>query len=187
VHSPADQEIRRLALSPTRPQVASGNKTGSLRSWDLNDGRQLWSVEANESERVTGLAFSADGDKLYCTFSGPLIEIRTAASGRLEGSWRGPQGPISDLALSADGRLLVTASETDHNAVVWEVAGRNEVCRLPPHEEIVYAVAIARAAGSSPPPRRTGQSVSGTFPRPGCGASWLVSAAGLVCMVTSEP
>jgi WD40 repeat protein len=147
-HSAAGQEITKVALSPTRPQMASGNKRGTLRSWDLDAGRELWSVQVSkyvdeDAEPVTGLAFSADGDKLYCTLSGPSIEVRTAASGQLAGSWRGPQQSISDLALGADGSLLVTASKTDHNAVVWEVAGRNEVCRLPPHADIVYAVAIA--------------------------------------------
>ncbi len=105
------------------------------------DGRLLVSVASNRSpliwEVFTGLvrltipqaamtgqstaAFSPDGRMLAVGSATGEIRLIDMRSGATSGGFAGHRGRISDLAFSADGKRLISAS-ADTTAVIWDVA-----------------------------------------------------------------
>ena len=60
-------------------------------------------------------------------------------SGKFIATLRGHVSSVFQLAWSADGRLLVSASR-DSTVKVWNVSKRKMVSELPGHSDAVYAI-----------------------------------------------
>ena len=97
----------RGALSPDGKLLATGDKAGTVKLWDLASGRLLAAVEAHKGE-VTALDFSPDGRELAtCGFDDAVLRDwdATAALNLLWGTDTASAG-ISALAFSPDGKTV---------------------------------------------------------------------------------
>jgi WD40 repeat protein len=130
---PSKHERRTIVGNPTMPMYAENLLFSP-------DGRLLVSVASNRSvlvwEVFTGLArltvpqtmagqstaaFSPDGRFLAVGSAAGEIHLIDMRSGASSGGFAGHRGRISDLAFSADGKRLISAS-ADTTAVIWDVA-----------------------------------------------------------------
>jgi WD40 repeat protein/membrane-bound lytic murein transglycosylase len=128
--------------------VTAGGDDGSLRFWDVRGAPAGRAIE-REGERVHGLAVSPDGSRIAVIDSGGTVELREAASGRVErrippraGAW------AADAAFSPDGRRLAIA-RSDGTAAVIDVATGVERLALAGHGDAVAAVAVAAGPDGS--------------------------------------
>ncbi len=96
-----------LAFSPDGKTMYSGGLDRSLRVWDV----ESWKVTSSTYE-VPGYPYAIvpapDGKTIY--FANDAVEVRDATDGHLLRTITQPDGTRRALALSPDGRRLVTAS-----------------------------------------------------------------------------
>jgi len=121
-------EKPKLAISPDGTAVFAGNEYGEqLTRYDVRSGRVVWTFQvAGENLGATGV--SADGTRVAAFFfqegqkSNRLI--LNAATGKEETRAVGGAWPTWSLALSPDGKTLVTPvplADADAAAIVWDV------------------------------------------------------------------
>ena len=104
-----DSPIQTLALTPDGGQVASGGRDGSLKVWDVSDGRALagWSPHTGA---INAIAFAPDGQSIVT-----VGEDRQAQLSHLRGglqrsntfSWN-HDDIVFGVAFSPDGNLVYT-------------------------------------------------------------------------------
>ena len=120
--------------------VAAGGLPAQI--WDTSSGKLLQTLSAGDSSQVNSVKFSPSGDLVAMGSGDGLIRLVGAADGRPLIQTAGHHGQINDLALSADGSTLVTASY-DLSAIVWDVETRVARATLRGQDGPVYSVAIS--------------------------------------------
>src|SRR5262249_42053168 len=108
-----------VIISPDASRVTVGfwgsQEPQRLTVWDAATGKEVFGVMTTVNH---GPVFSPDG-RLLAARSGPVIEIRDAATGRLRQSLRGHSGMIWDHAFNADGTRLHSCGY-DGTIRVWD-------------------------------------------------------------------
>ena len=107
--------VRSVVFSPRGNLLASSDGQ-SLWIWNLASGLP-WIKQRLEEGELGALAFFPSGK--YLASGGDKLRIWSASSGAQVKELAGHQGAIRDLAVSSDGRLLVTGS-ADRTALVWK-------------------------------------------------------------------
>ncbi|KAJ8790230.1 hypothetical protein J1605_021307 [Eschrichtius robustus] len=109
-------------ISHTLPIAASSSLDAHIRLWDLENGKQIKSIDAGPVDAWT-LAFSPDSQYLATGTHSPdgkylasgaidgIINIFDIATGKLLHTLEGHAMPIRSLTFSPDSQLLVTASD----------------------------------------------------------------------------
>ncbi len=120
--------VRGAALSPDGKTAATGTGSGSVFRWDLRTGRQLASpialpTSARADHWVSAVAFSPDGNTLYAGAQQDAVVWRVdVASGRIEPWIRTGQKELLRIALSRDGRRLLTGAWYDPTDRLWDAS-----------------------------------------------------------------
>jgi len=118
--------VNTVTISPDGSLCASGGKDGSVRLWDLNEGKHLYSLEAGDI--INALTFSPTRYWL-CAATQSSVKIWDLESkslvADLNKSHPDFQAKIADpactsVAWSADGTILY-AGYTDNLVRVWEI------------------------------------------------------------------
>jgi RNA polymerase sigma factor (sigma-70 family) len=128
--------ILALAFAPDGQTLASGNRHGTIRFWDVNDGTER-RVEAgsprftgSHSGYVSSLAFSPDG-KFLVSGGGVDQSVRLweSKTGKQIQKWQGHTDHVDDVIFSPDGRTLVSSS-MDNTVRLWDAAGGKQLRQL---------------------------------------------------------
>ncbi|MCL4178283.1 MAG: TIR domain-containing protein [Verrucomicrobia bacterium] len=118
--------VLRLCLGPDGQTLAAAETHGGIRLWDLQSFRQTSGIYCGRGGWVTALAFSPDGELLFAnqpqeeTDPDFVIRIYRLPGGDALATLPAHQGPIAALAVSGDGKWLVSGSE-DETAVLWQI------------------------------------------------------------------
>jgi RNA polymerase sigma factor (sigma-70 family) len=117
-----DGGVAFLAVSPDGRRVATSAYDGTTRVWDAATGRQL-----RQFDRSGPCAFTPDGESLI---SGGLrdgtVRAWDLATGRELWQFRDHPGSIRAMALTPDGKRLVTAGN-DSTLRLWDLTTRRLV------------------------------------------------------------
>jgi U3 small nucleolar RNA-associated protein 5 len=132
------QSKRRASLA------AVGDALGRVTVWDLGSGERLQTelaVPGASASAVSALCFSADGTKLYCGGAERkhVAELSVADGGVARSFKVGRQG-CSRLAVSADGKLLLTGAL---EVRLWDLETGRKVKRFAGHATPVRALAFS--------------------------------------------
>jgi len=135
--------VSSVAFSPDGTILATGSNDRTIRLWDVASGHQLASapalpdtfqaatLEEGGPLFVTGIAFSADGQRVVAGMADGTAKVwRTTRHGlEVLATLAGHKGPINDVALSPDGRTIATASE-DTTVKLWDTLLGRELLTL---------------------------------------------------------
>ncbi len=132
-----------LAFSPDGKKIFSAHQDQKIRTWSVDDGKQLAQFTITTGDRLGSFAFSRDG-KLVATspFGDPDVFVWNLVTGKLMHGFHIDRGTSYRLAFSPDSRYLAAGSEWvgrpresyDRKLQVWELATGKQALEfeLPP-------------------------------------------------------
>jgi WD40 repeat protein len=152
VFSPDGQ---RLASAGNRPAPRSGN-FAEVKIWDPIAGQGVYTLEGQEREIWSALAFSPDGRTLGTGhiesrdgLVGNVVQLWEANTGQKTRTLAGHTQPIHSLAFSPDGRCLASGGGKPHDFIgadgelkLWDTQTGRERFDLPAQLR-VYALAFS--------------------------------------------
>jgi WD40 repeat protein len=136
--------VRALAWSPDGAYLASAGY-GLIRVWRGTDGAEVKQIRDGIAGRVTKLVFTRDGKNLVAADSVASVgsQLHVIASGDWSVIQRIPahKDAVYDLTLSADGKLLASAS-ADRLVKLWSTADWSARGVLEGHTDYVMSAAF---------------------------------------------
>jgi WD40 repeat protein len=107
----------RLALTSSGSENAQGEN--SLKLWDVEAQKELWSAPAHKSN-ITGATFSPDMRYAVSASGDKMIKLWDIKTGEEARSFAGHQVEISALTVSADGRRMISGTARG-GIIVWDL------------------------------------------------------------------
>ena len=135
------------AFDPTGRRLAVGDGTGGLHIVDLDDPSASVSATGHDGA-VWEVVWAIDGSAIYTAGDDGLVLSWDPASLAVTETVGQHQSPARGLALSPDGRFLVSSDRGNEDGegadvFVWDTAGPSLVTQASPHDQGVRAVAFS--------------------------------------------
>jgi WD40 repeat protein len=138
------QMVTSVTFSPDGRRALTGSYDKTARLWDLAPSKEIQRFEGH-SDIVTSVAFSSDGQSVVTGSwdkTARLWDVKTGKeTHRLESHLEGQSNRIGSVAISRDGRWVLTSS--DNFAQVWDVTADKAVRRLEGHSNWLYSVSFS--------------------------------------------
>jgi WD40 repeat protein len=129
-----------VAFSGCGRYVVSGSQDKTVRTYDRKTGNQI--ARMDQQNAVSNVAFSPDG-KYAFSCGDDAAHMWDAATGKEVKKFNAPNmGTVSGMAVSPDGRRLLTASD-DKLVRLWDVASGKEITTFKGHTAAVICVAFS--------------------------------------------
>jgi RNA polymerase sigma factor (sigma-70 family) len=132
--------VMSVAFAPDGKRLISVGTEKAIRVWDLAMRKEVPGAVTGHQNEVRGVAVSPDGRTAYSAGSDSAVIVWDLATGRETARWTRHQDGIAALALSANGKTLVTAGKT---VVVWDLAQGRPARELVGHTKTVGHVAVS--------------------------------------------
>lgn len=133
--------VNSIAIHRDGNILASGHDDKTIRQWDLNNKKQLYTF-AGHSQAVKSVAFSPDGKILATASDDKTIKLWNVNTFEEIRTLFGHTHAVKSLAFSPDGELLASGS-WDKTVKLWDVKTGEEICMLTGHQLQVSAVAFS--------------------------------------------
>jgi len=124
----AEGTVHSVAFAPHGKWFVTAGEDQKARIWDPNTDRELRAIETSANLRAASV--SPDGTLLATSGDDPVIRIFQADDGREVLALAGHTDQVLDLAFSASGKWLISAS-ADKTARIWDLATGREITGSP--------------------------------------------------------
>jgi WD40 repeat protein len=136
--------IEAVAFSPDGLWLASGSNDATIALWDLNlqhpaAGYPL-RVLKGHSQTIAALTFEPDGKTLASGSWDGTVKLWSTRTQREKRTLQPESGRVTALAVSADGKLLCTGSDT---LKLWQPRTGRALATLTGHTSVVSAIAFS--------------------------------------------
>ena len=163
--SRAHGKVLSVAFRPDGRRLVTTSADGTVRQWDSATGREVESPYDRHIGEVVTAAYSPDGLWIASGGTDRTVRVWEAANRHDLAVLHGHTGVVNDLAFTADGRRLASASQigmatgyaADGTVRLWEVGrkGARPCCAGTPATSIRWRTARTdngspRAAGTRP-------------------------------------
>ncbi len=134
-----DAPLLTADVSPDNRLIASGDRGGTLKIWDLEHGTELKDLRYSAQE-ITSVAFSPDGRILAAAGQDRTIRLWTVETWEELFCLRGHGMTICSVAWSPDGRQLASGAR-DQEVRIWDIATGQQLQCLTDHFDVIRCVA----------------------------------------------
>lgn len=134
-------DICAFALTAEGLAGISGSRDGSIRLWDMWDGRCLQRMEGHIGA-VTQVAITVDGTKALTAGDDKTVRAWDLNTGHCVSVLHGHTEAVLDVALTPDGRLGISGSR-DKSLRVWDLMSGECLAVLAGHPTPVSSVALS--------------------------------------------
>ena len=97
-------------LSPDGEFVATGYDNGNVELWETATGRLVRVFNEQHESRVSAIAFSPDGDRMFSGSTDGVAWLSDVSTGNTVLNLVGGSGSVDAVAYSEDGRYIATAN-----------------------------------------------------------------------------
>lgn len=132
--------VKSVAVAPSGERCASAGLDGSVRLWDLVQGREQ-ACFTNHQGAVLWVAFRPDGQLIASGGVDQSIRLQDPLTGREVRRLLGHTDQVNSVAFNRDGTRLLSASH-DRTLRLWDVASGQQLALLQGHEEAVWNAAF---------------------------------------------
>ena len=142
-----DQEfaVQGVAITATGDRAVTANTKLAIL-WDTKTGTELRQFKTDGGIGITSVAMTPDGRLIVAGLSADGARVWDANTGAEVANLEGHKGTILSVAVTADGRRVVTAAmttgEDDDTARIWDVETGAQLRVLKGHANAVTSVAI---------------------------------------------
>jgi tRNA A-37 threonylcarbamoyl transferase component Bud32 len=148
-----DSPVGCVAFRPQSQELASGtfnsSGPGEILVWAAKSGQVRLTLKGH-TRRVTSLAYSSDGKRLYSSSHDETVRVWDSATGETVRIFNGHSFPVAGLAVCPNGSLVASAAgrsvadQPDEGEIlVWEAASGRIVHHLRGHRERPMAMAFS--------------------------------------------
>ncbi|EKX44042.1 hypothetical protein GUITHDRAFT_110145 [Guillardia theta CCMP2712] len=137
--------VRTVAFSNNGSMIASGSWDQSLKLWDLESGKLVYTFMGHLAS-VNSLAFSPREGLLATASDDKIVKIWEFMGGKVLPSFQ-HEGPVHCVRFSGDGARIMTAcgsslfqKERNDNIKIWDIETRAEIFTFTGHTDDVLAV-----------------------------------------------
>jgi WD40 repeat protein len=139
--------IKSVAISPDSKIIASCSLDQTIKLWDINTGKLLQNLTQNSSG-ITCVIFSKDGKTLVSSSANPdgTIKLWDVETGNVKTSLKSDDWivvSVWSIALSSDGKTLVSGHHADNTVKVWDLSTQTVKRTLRGHVWAVHSVALS--------------------------------------------
>ena len=119
--------ILSVAFRPDGRMLAWGSDDQTIKLWEMPGGREVQTLDVNS--KVSSIAFSPEGTTLVSGSWDGIVRLWDVTRGGLIKSFVASKNSIDTIAVSPDGKILVTGNGPSDSAIsLWEMpTGRKRV------------------------------------------------------------
>lgn len=133
--------VNAIAISPDGQTIASGNVDKTVKIWNLQTGKVIYTLSGHKKE-IWAIAISPDGKTLASGSGDKTIKLWDIGSGQLINTLNGHSDWVLSVAFSPDGKTLASGS-ADRTIKLWDVGSGKAIRTLNGHIEAVNAIAFS--------------------------------------------
>ncbi|WP_169807723.1 NB-ARC domain-containing protein [Herbidospora mongoliensis] len=130
-----------VSAAPDGTWLASGSDDGTVRLWDVTDGRQVALLEGHD-QAVTSVAVARDGTWLASASRDRTVRLWQVGGDREPLVLNGHTRSVNAIAIAPNGTWLVSAADDVH-VRMWDAGRGTELRRMTGYNGWVQAVAVA--------------------------------------------